>query len=108
MKEKKFSYTSETQKYYNQLTEVAAMEGLDKTAKDEFEALKQKLIPDVDKNLEENKEDITDLLSHEIVKRYYFQKGEIRYSLRNDDDLKKAIAHLNDTEGFQKLLTNKK
>jgi len=106
--EKKFTYTSETQKYYDQLFEVAALEGLDKTAKAEFEALKQKLIPDVAKNLQENKEDITDLLSHEIVKRYYFQKGEIRYSLRNDDDLKKAIANLNNTEEFQKLLTIKK
>lgn len=106
--EKKFTYTSETQKYYDQLFEVAAMEGLDKSAKAEFEALKQKLVPDITNNLQENKDDIIDLLSHEIIKRYYFQKGEIRYSLRNDDDLKKAITTLSNLEEFQKLLTIKK
>lgn len=106
--EKKFTYTSETQKYYDQLFEVAAMEGLDKSAKAEFDALKQKLVPDITNNLQENKDDIIDLLSHEIIKRYYFQKGEIRYSLRNDDDLKKAITTLSNLEEFQKLLTIKK
>ena len=106
--EKKFTYTSETQKYYDQLLEMATMEGLDKSAKAEFEALKLKLAPDVMKNLQENKADIVDLLSHEIIKRYYFQKGEIKYSLRNDDDLKKAIEKLNNLEEFQNLLSIKK
>ncbi len=105
--EKKFTYSSQTEKYFTQLLEVAAMEGLDKSAEAEFEALKLKLKPDIAKNIENNKADIVDLLSHEIIKRYYFQKGEIEFTLRTDTDLKLAIDKLNNIEDYNALLTNK-
>ena len=41
---KKFTYTSQTEKYYNELLDVAKYEGLDETAKAEFNALKAKLM----------------------------------------------------------------
>ena len=75
---KKFTYTTQTEKYYKELLEMAQYEGLDLRAKDEFTALKAKLVPEISKSLEENKTDIADLLSLEIVKRYYYQKGEIQ------------------------------
>jgi carboxyl-terminal processing protease len=89
--EKKFTYTTQTEKSYNALFEMAQYEGLDKRAKDEFTALKNKLMPDVTKNIQENKSEVSELLSLEIIKRYYYQKGEIQYSLRTDKDLKAAI-----------------
>jgi len=89
--EKKFTYTTQTEKYYKELLEMAKYEGLDKRANDEFTALKTKLMPDISKSIEENKAEIAELLSLEIIKRYYYQKGEIRYSLRTDKDLKAAI-----------------
>ncbi len=105
--EKKFTYTSQTEKYYDQLLDMAKYEGLDKRAADEFTALKAKLVPDISKNLEENKKDILELLNLEIVKRYYFQKGEIRYSLRADKDLKAAQTILNQSGLYKKLLSGK-
>lgn len=103
--EKKFTYSSQTEKYFTQLLEVAALEGLDKSAEAEFEALKLKLKPDIAKNIENNKADIVDLLSHEIIKRYYYQKGEIQFSLRTDSDLKLAIDKLNNLEDYNAVLT---
>jgi carboxyl-terminal processing protease len=100
----KFTYTSQTEKYYNELLDMAKYEGLDKRASDEFTALKTKLVPDITKNMEENKEDIMELLSLEIVKRYYFQKGEIQYSLRRDKDLKAAEDLLKPNGGYNTLL----
>lgn len=105
--EKKFSYTSQTQKYYDELLEVAKIEGLDELASAEFSALKARLMPDVQKNLADNRDDITELLSLEIIKRYYFQKGEIEFSLRNDKELKVAIEKLNNKAEYAKLLINK-
>ncbi len=105
--EKKFTYSSQTEKYFTQLLEVAALEGLDKSAEAEFEALKLKLKPDIAKNIENNKADIVDLLSHEIIKRYYFQKGEIQFTLRTDTDLKLAIEKLNNIGDYNALLTKK-
>ena len=105
--EKKFTYSSQTEKYFTQLLEVAALEGLDKSAEAEFEALKLQLKPDIAKNVENNKADIVDLLSHEIIKRYYFQKGEIEYSLRTDTDLKLALEKLNNIDVYNALLSKK-
>ena len=73
-------------------------------AKGEFEALRSKLMPDIDVKLNENKEEILDILSAEIIKRYYYQKGVIEYSLVNDVDLKTAIEVLGKPEIYNKLL----
>ena len=104
---KKFTYTTQTEKYYKELLEMAQYEGLDLRAKDEFTALKAKLVPEISKSLEENKTDIADLLSLEIVKRYYYQKGEIQYSLRTDKDLKVALDLLK-PQGKYNLILSKK
>jgi len=105
--EKKFTYTSQTEKYYNELFDMAKYEGLDKRGADEFTALKAKLVPDISKSIEENKKDIIDLLSLEIVKRYYFQKGEIQFSLRADKDLKVALDLLKPEGSYSKMLSKK-
>ena len=107
LKEKKFTYTTQTEKYYNQLFEVAGYEGFDELAKTEFNALKAKLIPDVKKNIEINRKDIENMLNVEILKRYYFQKGPIQYTLRDDKELKIAVDLLNNTEKLNKILSVK-
>jgi carboxyl-terminal processing protease len=102
--EKKFTYTTQTEKYYNELAETAKVEGMDTIAKTEFAALKAKLVPDITKSIAENKVDISELLSLEIIKRYYFQKGEIQYSLRTDKDLRIAIELLKPNGGYLRKL----
>ena len=101
--EKKFAYSSQTEKYFNELLELAKYEGLDETAANEFAALKNKLAPDIATNIEKNKEDIRQLLSSEIIKRYYFQKGEIQYDLRFDEKLKVATDLLKSAQ-YQQIL----
>ena len=103
--EKKFTYTTQTERYYKELSDMAQYEGLDKRAKDEFAALKAKLVPDMTKSIEENKAEISELLSMEIIKRYYYQKGEIQYSLRTDKDLKVAIDLLKTEGRYSKMLS---
>lgn len=105
--EKDFHYTTETEKFYEQLLELASYEGLDSIARPEFEALKQKLTPDISQALVTYKDDITDLLNMEIIKRYYFQKGEVQYSLRHDKELQKAKEILNDDTQLNELLGKK-
>lgn len=106
LNDKKFTYTSQTEKYFDELQEFAKVEGLDKVAQEEFLALKKKLVPDIAQNLENNKEDILELLSLEIIKRYYFQKGVVQYSLRADKDLELALEILNSGE-YETIITKK-
>ncbi len=108
LKEKNFVYTTQTEKYLDELTEVAKMDALDENAIAEIEALKEKLVPDVWTEVEKNKKDITDILSIEIIKRYYFQKGEIEYTLRDDKELKVALDILNSDNLYEDILAGSK
>ena len=103
--EKKFTYSTQSEKSYDALLEIAQEEGLDKQAKGEFTALKTKLMPDVTKNIQDNKAEVSELLSLEIIKRYYYQKGEIQFSLRTDKDLKVALNLLKQEGKYSKILS---
>jgi carboxyl-terminal processing protease len=107
IKEKNFKYTTQTEKYFNELIEIAKYEELYKRISDDFESLKAKLVPDIDENIKENKGDIVQLLTSEIIKRYYYQKGEIAYSLRTDKDLEIALGILNSEEKYNRILLKK-
>lgn len=105
--EKKFTYTTESEKMYKEFLELAKSEGIEKYADNELKALEIKLKPDIQLNIEDNKKDIIELLSLEIIKRYYYQKGEIEFSLKTDEDLKIAIENLTDSALYSKSLSNK-
>lgn len=104
IEEKKFTYTTQTENYYKQLFEVAKYEGYDELAKAEFEALEAKLIPDIKKNLLDNRKEIEEMLTLEIIQRYYFQKGQVQYMLKDDIDTKVALKLLNEGSNYNKIL----
>ena len=63
-----------------------------------FNSLEAKLTPDLDRDFDRNKDQIKKLLTSEIMKRYYFQKGELINSLKEDDVLDKALEVLGDQQ----------
>jgi len=48
-----------------------------------------------------------ELLSLEILKRYFYQKGQIEFSLRNDQDLEIALEMLRSPEKYWGILSGK-
>jgi len=87
---KDFDYDRQSEKVMESLKKVMEFEGYYSAASDEFTALENKLKPDLNRDLELHKDAISDFLSKEIMKQYYYAKGVIMYSLRDDTDLKKA------------------
>ena len=59
---------------------------------------------DLDRDLETFHDEIAELLSIEIVKRYYYQKGEIIESIKNDKDLKEACRILGNKSRYDEIL----
>ncbi len=96
VKNKKFDYDRQSAKAMNALKETMEFEGYMNVASAEFSALEEKLKPDLDRDLDLYKDIISKYLAEEIVKRYYYQKGEILQTLKNDADLEKAIEVLSD------------
>ncbi|MCC8154702.1 MAG: hypothetical protein LIP01_11130 [Tannerellaceae bacterium] len=66
--------------------------------------MEAKLQPDLDKDFERFKKEIKNILSAEIVKRYYHQKGELVYTLKEDPVLEKAIEALTKPEVIEETL----
>lgn len=105
VKSKNFKYDRLSAKSMESLKEVMEFEGYMKSASDEFKALEAKLVPDLDRDLETFKNEITKRINTEIIKRYYFQNGEFIYTLKTDKGLAKAIEILNNKEEYKKILS---
>ncbi|NDV79926.1 S41 family peptidase [Dysgonomonas sp. 511] len=104
VKSKDFQYDRMSEKSMASLKELMEFEGFMKSAEDEFKALEAKLVPNLDRDLETFKSEIIKQINTEIVRRYYYQKGQFRYVLQSDKELAKAIEILNNTDLYTKTL----
>lgn len=86
-----FTYRLESEKYLQELKEMVKYEGYDELTNQLFEELTQKLQPNVEADLLRFRTDVQRMLEQEIIKRYYYQHGEIEYNLRSDKWLKIAV-----------------
>lgn len=102
---KDFKYDLLSEKRLELLKEVMDFEGYSKTAEEEYKALEAKLMPDLDRDLENFKEPIEKMINMEIAKRYYYQKGEHIENLKYDKEVKEAIALLNDQGRLNEIFT---
>ena len=103
--EQNFTFTTRTERFLRELEELARFEGVSEQITDEFEALREKLVPDILQDIENNRQDVVELLSLEILKRYFYQKGQIEFSLRNDQDLEIALEILRSPEKYWRILS---
>lgn len=105
--DQEFSYPTETSAKFDQLLAMAKEEGYYEVAEHEFTALKEKLTVSPTTDLNRYKTEISNLLADEIIKRYYYQKGEIKQSLKDDKVLKKALEVINNREELSSILEGK-
>ena len=105
VKDAGFTYDRQSEKAMKNLKEVAELEGFLAEDSAAFNALEARLKPDLDRDLDRYKEDIKKLIATEIVKRYYYQEGELIESLKDDKTLQKALEVLADRELYKKTLS---
>lgn len=70
-----FKYDAMSDKTLDDLEKTAKFEGYYENAKEEFDALRNKLKPNLAKDLDFNKESICEILNNDIVTAYYYQRG---------------------------------
>jgi len=104
LKEKDFTYTSESQNILKKLKKVAKDEKYNSFTENELNALSKKLSPNIDRDLKNYKKEIVELINHEIIKRYYYQEGGIKFALKNDKALKEAIKIIKDKKRYSGIL----
>ena len=104
-KEKNFTYDRQSEKVLKNLKEIAKFEGYMNSDSTIFNELEARLTPNLDSDFELYKGQIKKLMASEIIKRYYFQKGELLESLKDDEVLEKAIEVLGNQELYNKTLS---
>ena len=99
-----FKYDRLSEKRLDDLKKVAEFEGYLKDAEAEFAALSKKLEHNLERDFDNFKDDIKELVEMEIVKRYYFQRGTVESGLRDDVDFDKAVEILHNPEEYNRIL----
>lgn len=105
-----FTYDQVSEKILKELENLARFEGYYDDAKPEFEALRQKLKHNIAKDLDYpyNKQKIKELIAADLMAAYYFEKGSLENSLRNDKQFAEAARLLGNPNEYLKLLQPKK
>lgn len=88
---REFSYETKSEESLKKLIESAKREKYFLLAEEEFNALESKLAHNDEKDLENFKDEILQLLKEEIIVRYYYQKGRVQATISEDPEVHKAM-----------------
>lgn len=101
---KDFNYNTQSSEKLNDLIKTAKKEGYYDVIKDDLIGLEDRLHGNSVKDLETFSEEIKELLSDEIVSRYYYQKGRIEVNLQEDPEIIKAVEVINEDKAITQIL----
>jgi len=102
------NFQTKSEKKFQQAFELSEKEALSKGIKNSYEDLVQQLQKQKIEELNKNKESIKELLSDEIINRYYFKKGEYQNHIAYSLFIKEAISVLENEEQYRSILLNGK
>lgn len=104
----KFNYDKVCENAVKQLREIATAEGyMNDSTSAQFDILAGLLRHDLGHDLDINRKNLTPYLAGELLSRYYFNRGEVIYSLRDDRAVDSAVTVLS-TPRFGEILGKKK
>ncbi|MCI1720062.1 MAG: S41 family peptidase [Bacteroidales bacterium] len=89
---KKFDERSGAEVLLDQMIEEAKKDDMYNANKSEYDALTKKLKLTKEQTLNLKMQEIKPLLEEEIVQKYYYIPGRVRSIIRNDEQLRKAVA----------------
>ena len=105
---KDYDYITDTERRLEQLKKTAEdeeyLEGLQET----IDMLENKMAHDKKQDLYKYKDEIVRSLEIEIASRFFYQKGRIQSSLKDDTDVLKAVELLNDNSNYTSILASNK
>ena len=105
----KFHYDKVCETMLAELKKTAETEGyMTDSVKAQFDVLASLLKHNLEKDLDNNRAQINEILSGEIIKRYYYQRGQVIDNLKYDNALDSAAVMLNGPNAYRKILSSPK
>lgn len=107
LKEKDFTYVTRSERALKEMKKDLERDSTFEAIRPEYEQLQAKLEKEKLEDFRKNETQIRELLKLEIVSRYYFQKGKVVSTLRDDQEIKESIALLLDKERYEAIRSGK-
>jgi len=104
LKGKNFSYKTDSEAALEDLVAVAREEELYDANSETIDKLKKGMSHSLEKDLETQKSDVTELLESELAGRYFYDAGMVEYSLSRDNQVMEAVRIAEDGERYRSLL----
>jgi len=104
LEERGFNYQTYTEKSFSEFVENAKQEKYYEPNRELFIALQKEITHNLRKDLMNYKEEISQLLCDEIVSRYFYEEGAIKWSVKYDEQVQKAIEILNNKALYRSIL----
>ncbi len=105
----KFNYDKACEQMVTSLKKTAEVEGyMNDSVKKELDVIEKLLKHNLGHDLDNNRDDIVDILAGEIIKRYYYQEGQVIQTLKRDAALDSAAVILNDKVRYTSILSPRK
>lgn len=105
VEEKEFDFMTASEKIFENLVKTAKREKYYTLASEEFTSLEQMLSHNNLKDLETFQQEIRQILSEEIVNRYYYQSGRILAQIQKDKQIEKALELISEPALVKEVLS---
>jgi carboxyl-terminal processing protease len=102
-----FSYKTDTEESLGQLISSAKREKYYDIHKELFTELEKDIEHSLDQDLFQFRSEISDMIEDEIIGRYFYEEGAIAWTLKKDDQIKKAVEIFNNKEEYSSILSGK-
>ena len=104
LKTQKYDFNTETELTLKKTLEAAKKEKLDETISTEYQQLLTAVQKSEENQLNKYQKEIKNLILDEIIKRYQYKEGLYQYYTKNNAQIKKAVAILENTQEFNKII----
>jgi carboxyl-terminal processing protease len=104
LRKRNFTYQTGSEILLGELANAAKEENLYDANSDEIEKLKSGLSHSLERDLEAQKDDITELLESELAGRYFYDAGVVEYSLAGDSQVQEALKIAGDRQRLYAVL----
>ena len=104
--DKEYTYKTKTELKLEELKSKAEEEDYFNEFSEEFNVLSQKYHNNKKDDISKSKDKVKEILTAEIMSRYYYQKGRIKAGLFFDADVTRAIKILKNKDEYNAILTN--
>lgn len=101
------NFKTDSEKKFEVAFELSQEENLSQGIQSSYDDLSKELQGQKIDQLEKNKESIKEIISDEIINRYYFKKGEYQNHIAFSPFIKEAISVLENEEQYRSILNGK-